>query len=85
MSCDENKISDQIDGGLNQQKEDRQILLDYLAGQAMQGILSSETEMRTNGGMYGKQTYSAQPLAQECYDIAEAMLAERERRMKGEK
>lgn len=62
-------------GGMK--SEEDQQLLDHFAGLAMQGILSSETEMRANGGMYGEQTFSAQPLADECYFIAKAMLKAR--------
>lgn len=58
-----------------------QSLLDSFAKAAMQGIVASSSVMRGNGSWY-TFTGVAQ-LAEEAYDIAEAMLQERERRMKG--
>lgn len=57
-------------------------LLDRFAGLAMNGILSSETEMRANGGMYGEQTHSARQLSDECYCIAKSMLIARKEFLK---
>lgn len=57
-------------------------LLDRFAGLAMNGILSSETEMRANGGMYGEQTNSSRILADECYSIAKSMLRARKEALK---
>lgn len=57
-------------------------LLDRFAGLAMNGILSSETEMRANGGMYGEQTKSSRLLSDECYMIAKEMLRSRKEALK---
>lgn len=45
-------------------------LRDYFAGQAMAGMLASET----NGTAYNRQT-----IANLCYGVADAMIAEREK------
>lgn len=73
MTHQENLISAQIDGGLHE----KQALLDAFAKSAMQGIVASSSVMRGNGSWYIAQ------LAEEAYDIAEAMMQERERRIKG--
>lgn len=57
-------------------------LLDRFAGLALNGILSSETEMRANGGMYGEQTKSSRLLSDECYSIAKEMLRARKEALK---
>lgn len=75
MSHMENLAYAQIDGGLYE----KQRLLDEFAMAAMQGILSSETEMRANGISHTKE--GAAWHCSEAYDIAEAMMAERERRL----
>lgn len=75
MTHQENIISAQIDGGLHE----KQTLLDDFAKAAMQGILSAQTEMRANGAWY--TPVGASQLAEEAYDIATAMIQERERRM----
>lgn len=54
--------------------DDRQALRDDFAKAAMQGVLS-------NGWM--NLSVSNEQLAKEAYDIASAMMQERERRMKG--
>lgn len=56
-------------------------LLDDFAKAAMQGILSAQTEMRANGAWHTPT--GAIQIAEEAYDIATAMMQERERRMKG--
>lgn len=59
-------------------------LLDDFAKAAMQGIVASSSEMRANGASYGEDGYyPVSSLAKEAYDIATAMMNERERRMKG--
>lgn len=80
MTQQENIVSAQIDGGLHE----KQALLDDFAKAAMQGILSSSTEMRAHGASYSVGGYyPVSSLAKEAYDIASAMMQERERRMKG--
>ena len=67
MTQQENLVSAQIDGGLHE----KQTLLDDFAKAAMQGIVASVFSP-------GLQ----EELAMYAYDIAEAMMKERERRIK---
>lgn len=74
-------FKDALKGG---DRAEKQALLDDFAKAAMQGILSSSTEMRAHGASYGDDGYyPVSSLAKEAYDIAQAMMQERERRMKG--
>lgn len=70
MTQQENIISAQIDGGLHE----KQALLDDFAKTAMHGMISNN---------WSNLSVSDEAIAREAYDIAEAMMQERERRMKG--
>lgn len=71
MSYDENRISDQIEGGLN--KKEEQQLRDRFAGLAMQGVINYHGQ---NAGTYDY-------LARIAYNIADAMLKERKENSNG--
>lgn len=58
-------------------KKEGKNVLDHFAGLAMQGILSSETEMRSNGGNYINGASCVEYLAKESYEIAKAMVKAR--------
>lgn len=73
MTPQENIISAQIDGGLHE----KQALLDDFAKAAMQGHIASEYYV-LNGD---RKNYEA--LAKEFYAFADALMQERERRIRG--
>jgi len=55
-------------------------LLDYFAGQAMQGELASQEFAPDGGYYYANDKSNRYNLAEKCYNIAEAMIAEKRRR-----
>lgn len=73
MTHQENIISAQIDGGLHE----KQALLDDFAKAALTGLITNEQ----NFDYLREKT--AGLLAKDAYDIATALMQERERRMKG--
>lgn len=80
MSHQENIISAQIDGGLYE----KQALLDDFAKAAMQASMSNE-DLRKALILDARQAGLSvdEYIARDAYDIATAMMQERERRMKG--
>lgn len=53
-------------------------LRDYFAAKIIQGILSAQTEMRANGMQNNHSTNQIESLCEESYQIADAMLKQRE-------
>lgn len=54
-------------------------LRDYFAAKAIQGILSAQTEMRANGMQNNHSCNQIESLCEESYQIADAMLKQREK------
>ena len=53
-------------------------LRDYFAAVSIQGILSSQTEMRSNGAQNNQFSNQIELLVKEVYEIADEMLKQRE-------